>query len=106
MQVTYTQRPSRVSVFAHTLGTDIFLRRNIVEREDEETGQTLYECEEVQARLSTPVTVDGIETDFDGWWEIIASTPKPQQRTTAQQLAQLRADVDWVAAVSGIDLGV
>ena len=106
MQTTYTQRPARVSVFEHSQGTDIFLRRNIVEREDAEAEQTLYECNEIQARLSTPVTVDEIETDFDGWWEIIASMPKPQQRTTAQQLAQLRADVDWMAAVSGIDLGV
>lgn len=106
MQTSYTQQPDRVSAFTHSQGTDVFMRRDIREREDEETGQTLYDCEEVQARLATPVTAAEIEADFDEWWEIISSMPKPQQRTTEEQLAQLRADVDFIAVMTGVDLEV
>lgn len=106
MQTSYIQQPDRVSAFTHSQGTDVFMRRDIREREDEETGQTLYDCEEVQARLATPVTATEIEADFDEWWEIIASTPKPQQHTTEERLAQLRADVDFIAVMTGVGLEV
>lgn len=106
MQTSYTQRPDRVSTFTHAQGTDVFMRRNITEREDEETGQHIWDCEEVQARLPNPVTAEEIEADFDEWWEIIASAPTPQRQTTEEQLAQLRADVDFIAVMTGVDLEV
>lgn len=106
MQATYTQRPDAVSVQIHAQGTDVFLRRNITETKDAETGQPLWTCEEVQGRLEYPVTVEEVEADFDGWYNAIASTRAPARKSETEQLAQLRADVDWIAAMVGVDLEV
>lgn len=99
---TYTERPAEISIYTHTLGTDLFLRKNITEVVDAETGQTLYECDEVQGRVEYPVTEDEVRESFDEWWSVLeeGETPEPEHDT----LEKLRADVDYIAIMTGVEL--
>lgn len=106
MRATYTERPDAVTVCTHDMGTDVTMRRDIQERHDPETGQVLYDCEEVQARLGYEVTAAELMADWDDWWGVVASTRPVPPMSPQEALAKLRSDLDYVAAVSGIDLGV
>lgn len=96
MRAIYNERPEAVSVCVSDFGADVFLRRNIEETTDEETGQVLYACEEVQGRVPEAVAPEEVLEDFGGWWERLEQLSPSRPPTTEEQLAQLRADVDFL----------
>ena len=102
MKSTYTEKPAEISVYSHSLGTDIFLRKNITERTDEETGQTLFECDEVQGRVKYPVNEEEVRESFEEWWKVLeeGDAPAPERDT----LEKLRADIDYIAIMTGVEL--
>lgn len=71
MQAEYTERPERVTVQTHSIGTDVTMRRDIREQVDTEACQTLWTCEELQWRFRQPVDAAAIEAAFDAWWEAL-----------------------------------
>lgn len=104
MRAEYTERPEAVAVFPHEQGTDIFLRRDITREEGEEGAA--WVCDEAQTRVYDPVTAEEVAADFATWWEIASGDAPPKRQTTDERLAQLRADVDFLAVMTGIDLEV
>ena len=104
MRATYTERPEAVAVFPHEQGTDIFLRRDI-EREEGEEG-AVWVCDEVQTRVYDPVTAEEVAAVFSTWWDIASGGEPPRRQTMGERLEQLRADVDFIAVMTGIDLEV
>lgn len=104
MKSIYVDYPAAVAIYINDMGTDVVMTKDVHEIVDEQTSQKLYECEEVQARLAYPLTEAEVKDDFDGWWEIIANA-KPQRKLTPEErLAKLRSDIDYLAAVLGVDL--
>lgn len=97
VRAIYNERPEAVSVCVSDFGADIFLRRDIEEATiDEETGQVMYACEEVQGRVPEAVAPEEVLEDFGGWWERLEQLSPSRPPTTEEQLAQLRADVDFL----------
>lgn len=92
----------------------VFLRTN--HREIEETLEitdgkkttkvtsTQWECDEVTMECadSDAPDVGDIEEDFDAWFDYVGDWKPETQKT----LAQLQADVEYIAAVAGIELEV
>lgn len=76
-------------------------------QEVEDTGDTPgthWECEEafMECALEDCPTVEEVEEDFDDWFEYAAGWQPPKLKS----LAQIQADVEYIAALSGIDLEV
>lgn len=71
----------------------VWLRRNIatveVETEPGET-QTMWQADEVEGMVYTPVTAEQIEDDFDLWWETFEQDAKtiPELLQEAYALAE------------------
>ena len=69
----YILKPQPVEVYQHSGRTDVILRRNIrQETRPEMEGQpaeTVWACEEVQARFRGSITKEEIEARFDFWWD-------------------------------------
>ena len=61
-------------------------------------------CEEafMECALEDCPTVEEVEEDFDDWFEYAAGWQPPKLKS----LAQIQADVEYIAALSGIDLEV
>lgn len=68
----YTLKPCAVQVFPVDGGTDVILRRNIMETSAED-GSAVWECEERQFRYKGVISVEEIESDFETWWHYNAS---------------------------------
>lgn len=73
---TYLQQPPAVELHEVDTGTDIIMRKNIMqtERTDDHDGEvtksTVWECEEVQYRYKGKVTKETVTEKFDYWWAI------------------------------------
>ena len=66
--------------------------------------ETHWECDEAYMECADSEAPDAEEVaeDFDGWYEYVGDWEPEKQKT----LAQLQADVEYIAAVSGIELEV
>lgn len=84
--------------------TQIYLRTDHREVEDTEEGMTgtHWECEE--AFMACPSdeapTAEEIEEAFEDWFEYAAEWTAPKQKS----LAQLQADIEYIAAMTGVEL--
>ena len=109
----YNIKPKEAECFAHGGGTDVIMRQNIRQVEQhsgspegsEEAPQTVWECEEWQFRQSGILTPDEVKADWKRYW---GYTPIPVHQKTglAAELEAVRADVDYVAMMAGVDLPI
>lgn len=76
-----------------TAGADLWMRKNITEVEDPETGAVSYEADE--AYMRTSASRAEIEADFEVWYETASNwqppqpTPKP---TPEERIAALERE--------------
>ena len=106
MVENYAQRPAEASVFYHSEGTDVILRRNIklVDRPAEgpsgSSDQPTWECEERQYRYPGKLTLQEVQADPDKWWAYMPPDPvKPKTDTQRiedleKQNKQLQEQID------------
>ena len=82
----------------------VYLRSNHQEVPDPEGESTHWECEEAFMECSDSDAPDKeeVEEDFEAWFEYVADWAAPKVKT----LAQLQADVEYIAAMTGVDLEV
>lgn len=84
--------------------TQIYLRTD--HREVEDTGEGMtgghWECEEAFMACPTDEapTAEEIEEAFEDWFEYAAEWTAPKQKS----LAQLQADIEYIAAMTGVEL--
>lgn len=80
----------------------VYIRRGAEQKETEEGAH--WACEEATADLPAEdaPTVEEITEDLDDWFEFAAAWKVPRIRSRAQ----LQADVEYIAALTGIDLEV
>ena len=91
----YTERPAALQYMPlpGAAGADLWMRKNIAEVEDPETGAGGYEADE--AYMRTSASRAEIEADFEGWyaraaeWQPPQPTPKP---TPEERIAALEAE--------------
>ena len=69
---SYLQKPQEVEIHAVKNGTDVILRKNIIQaiRRDEDTEETVWECEERQLRYNNSLTRDAVSENFDYYWAL------------------------------------
>ena len=103
-------RPAEICVAGRGGIREVWIRSNIHEEEYEiETGDRQekgkqWVCDEAYMRLDAAdcPTVAEIEEDFDGWFDFAAAWQPAREKS----LAQVQADVEYIAAMTGIDLEV
>lgn len=103
-------RPAEICIASRGAIRDIWIRDNI--REDEtiiETGDRQekgrqWVCDEAYMTLAPEdcPTVSEIQEDLEAWFEYAAAWQPARDKT----LRQVQADVEYIAALSGIDLEV
>ena len=76
-------------------------------REVEDTGDTPgthWECEEayMMCAAEDAPEAEEVEEDFEAWFEYVADWQPPRVKS----VAQLQADVEYIAAMTGVDLEV
>lgn len=74
-------------------GADLWLRKNIAETTDGETGEVMYEADE--AYMRTNATEAEIAADFEGWYETATNwqpSQPPKDPTQDERLAALEAE--------------
>lgn len=90
----YTQRPDSIKYMRLPSGdADLWMRKNITETVDSETGVVSYEADEVY--MLTSATEQEIAADFNAWYNTAASwqAPTPQKPPTeGERIAALEAE--------------
>lgn len=99
--VSFEKNPDAVHIEHRKNGmSDLWLRRNgeLVRSEEGDSWQ----AEEAYMQIATSEcpAEDEITADFEAWFDYAASWREEPLRSQAQ----LQADVDYIAAVCGIDL--
>lgn len=89
----YTMKPSAVQTFPVDGGTDIILRRNIMETSVDD-GSTMWECEERQFRYKGVISVEEIENDFYKWWN--NADCQDAQQTPEERIAALEEALNMI----------
>ena len=114
--VTYNERPDSVAVSTMENGLVLlFCRQDIQEQETQQetftkTGKvkmetiTQYTCDEACMILESDdaPTVEEVTEDFESWFDYAAAWAPAKVKT----LAEIQADIEYIAAMSGIDLEV
>ena len=103
-------RPAEICIAGRSLIREIWIRQNIheedyeIETEGEEYVGKQFVCDEAYMKLdaSDCPSVDEIEDDFESWFDYAASWQPAREKS----LAQVQADVEYIAAMTGIDLEV
>ncbi|MBR4472505.1 MAG: hypothetical protein IKS55_02600 [Oscillospiraceae bacterium] len=82
----------------------IFLRSDHQEVPDPEEESTHWECSEafMECPDSDAPDEEEIEEDFESWFEYAAEWQPPRVKS----VAQLQADIEYIAAMTGVDLEV
>ncbi len=87
MKASYTKRPEALQYMPlpGAAGADLWMRKNITEVEDPETGSVGYEADE--AYMRTDASLAEIEADFEGWYERASEwqPPQPTPKTTPEE---------------------
>ena len=87
----YTERPDGIKYMSLPSGSaDVWMRRNISEITDPETGNMSYEADE--AYMRTPAAEDDISSDFDKWFET-ASAWQPSISESKSDTPEMRIKV-------------
>lgn len=101
--VSYGKEPSAVHIEHRKTGvSDLWIRRNAAAPTNpEEEGWTAEEAY-MEIDTSDCPTESEVLEDFDAWFAYVSSWKPKAQRSAAQ----MQADIDYIAAMCGIDLGV
>lgn len=67
MKEFYVNKPAEIEVYPHGGVSDIILRKNIAQEQDEDGGER-WVCEERQVKYSGNVSFAAIEKSFNDWW--------------------------------------
>jgi hypothetical protein len=98
--VSYEREPAPIRIEHRKSGvSDLWLRKDAAAPATEEESWT---AQEAYMTLLTPdcPTESEITVNFDTWFDYAAAWQPEKQKT----LAQLQADIDYIAAMCGIDL--
>jgi hypothetical protein len=104
------ERPSEVCIAGRGLIREVWIRANIREEEtvvdtgqEPETGSQ-WVCDEAYMSLSPEdcPTVSEVQEDLEAWFDYAAAWQPAREKS----LAQVQADVEYIAALTGIDLEV
>ena len=101
--VSYERLPDAVHIEHRGTGiSDLWLRRNPVPPADPE--EDTWQAEEAYMEIATSQipTKAEIEADFSTWFDYASTWTATAQKTPAQ----MQADIDYIAAMCGIDLEV
>ncbi len=96
------ERQMDVEVVIGDATATVYIRRDATEKENDE-GK-FWECEEASMCLPAEDApgVEEVREDLDAWFEYAAGWHEPRVRSREQ----LQADVEYIAALTGIDLEV
>ena len=99
------QKDVEVNIFDGT--AHIYLRANHAEKTGDGEGSeggSFWECEEAYMTCDADdaPTIDEIGEAFDAWFGYVSDWQAPKEKT----LKELQADIEYIAAMSGIDLEV
>lgn len=90
----YTERPDSIKYMLLPSGeADLWLRKDITEKTDSETGAVGYEADE--AYMRTSATQEDVAADFETWFETAAAWRVPQPKkppTQEERIAALEAE--------------
>ena len=80
----------------------IYLRADHQEVPDTEGEGTHWECEEayMECADADAPEVEEVEEDFEAWFEYVSDWQPPRLKSWEQ----LQADIEYIAAMTGIDL--
>ena len=83
---------------------EMYLRTDHQEVQDPEGESTHWECEEayMMCAAEDAPEAEEVEEDFEAWFEYVADWQPPRVKS----VAQLQADVEYIAAMTGVDLEV
>lgn len=103
-------RPAEICIASRGAVRDIWIRTNIreeetvIETDDRQQHGSQWVCDEAYMTLEPEdcPTVSEIQEDLDSWFEYAAAWQPARDKT----LRQVQADVEYIAALSGIDLEV
>lgn len=82
---------------------DLWMRKNIAEVTDPETGEVSYEADE--AYMRTNISLSEIETDFEFWWEVAAFWSAEQPAEDEEEKEESR-DAEKLAEIAGSMLDI
>lgn len=103
MKEFYAVCPAEVEAHHHSGCTDVILRKNIAQEQDEE-GNDRWACDEAQTRISGTVSEASVHADFSRYWAV-ATGEEPlcdlKQRKIATMSEACRA-----AIVAGFDVAL
>lgn len=70
-------------------GTDVILRRNITQttRQEEDTEETVWECEEQQFRYKGTLTEETVSGNFDYFWALAEGKTEEEAMDEAAEKA-------------------
>jgi hypothetical protein len=98
---SFEREPDTILIEHRKTGiSDIWLRKNVTAPTSEEES---WAAEEAYMQIATEdcPTQDDILADFDGWFAYAAEWKLEKKKT----IAQMQADIEYIASMCGIDLG-
>lgn len=102
----FTERPESIKFMPLPSGdADLWLRKNIAEITDPETGNMSYKADE--AYMRTSATEDEISSDFDTWFETASAwqpfIPKSKPDTQEQRIKALTEELKALKIILGVE---
>jgi len=101
MKENYAVKPAELEVFNHGNCTDIIIRKNITEVQDDESGAK-WECEERQMRVDQILSFSEVKSSVSRYWSL-AGGETPLNDVKEVKLKDL-SDACHTAIVSGFDV--
>ena len=96
------ERQREIEILVRDGTAQIYLRANQREVDENEEAGTHWECDE--AYMACPEdeapTAEEIDEAFEDWFDYAAEWTAPKQKS----LAQLQADIEYIAAMTGVEL--
>lgn len=86
---SYLWKPQEVEIHAVKNGTDVILRRNITQttRQEDDTEETVWECEERQFRYKGTLTEETVSENFDYFWALAEGKTEEEAMDEAAEKA-------------------
>lgn len=101
MKEFYVDKPAEIEVYSHGGATDIILRKNIAQEQDED-GNERWTCEERQVRQLGTISAASVKSDFSGWWAV-AGGEEPLDAIKARKAEEMSAACRQ-AIIAGFDV--